>query len=116
MSFLLGRVRSKRSAVSLVLFVMLFCSTAGTALAQSSSGRMPSTTRELSDGAVPEIRSAQPQAIRDTQEQRLKSLEERLRSLEEEIGLLKEDLRTARAPMGPEQTGGARLGFAPPLT
>jgi len=112
MSFLLGRVRSKRSAVSLVLFVMLFCSTAGTALAQSSSGRMPSTTRELSDGAVPEIRSAQPQAIRDTQEQRLKSLEERLRSLEEEIGLLKEDLRTARAPMGPEQTGGARLVLA----
>src|SRR3972149_7045905 len=115
MSFLRGRVRSKRSAVSLLLFVMLFGSTAGPSRAQAPSGRMPGTVQDSSGAAVPGVRGAQRQTIPDTQEQRLKSLEERLRSLEEGMGLLKEDVKAARAAIGTGEAGGGGVGFSPPL-
>src|SRR3990172_7469041 len=112
MSFLQAGFRGKWLFVSPFFFGVWFSVMAGTAFAQSSSGRFPGTAPESSDAAIPSVRGAQPQTIPDTQGQRLKSLEERLRSLEEEIRLLKEDLRAARAPTGTEQAGGARLVLA----
>jgi len=112
MSFLQVRLRGRRLFVSLVFFGVLFSGIADAAFAQSASGGMPRTAGESSDAALSGFQSAQPQAVPDTQEQRLKSLEERLRNLEEEIGLLKEDLRAARAPMGTGQAGEPRLVLA----
>lgn len=50
MSFLLDRVRSKRSAVALLLFVMLLCFTAGTSRAQAPSGTVRGTVTLAQNG------------------------------------------------------------------